>query len=158
MAAAVRIALVVALFAGAWSIYRRLPQDDAGGFGIHRRASATMLRVRLGNVQVPEAKKIPVQLYPINVDALWREFDSERRPGVRFEDFMTRRMGDRQPLAGETDERGEAVIAVPPGRWWVHATLPGAVELSWRMPVQVAGNEQSVTLTPENAYTRTKRF
>ncbi len=72
-----------------------------------------------------------------------------------------RRMGERQPLAAELDERGETTLAVPPGKWWVHATLSergGAEEVTWRLPVNVSGREATVELTPENAYTRAKSF
>jgi hypothetical protein len=115
--------------------------------------------MRTGAVGVPvSAKKIPVQLYPINMAAARNEFDSERRPGQRFEEFATRLMGERQPLSVELDERGEGEAAVPPGRWWVHATVEGDRELTWRLPVNVSGREKTVELTKENAYLRAKRF
>ena len=157
-----RVALVLALVASAWSIYRRLPPPDDSASPFDRTApqSATALRIVLRRSSFGSARrgKIPVQLYPINVEAARDEYGSERRPGVRFEDFMTRLMGNRQPLAGELDERGEAVIAVPPGKWWVHATLVGAEEITWRLPVNVAGREKTIELTQENAYTRAKSF
>ncbi len=104
------------------------------------------------------ARKVPVQLYPINMAAARSEFDSERRPGQRFEEFATRLMGGRQPLGVEFDEGGEAVIAVPPGKWWIHATVEGDRELTWRLSVNVTGREKTVELTKENAYLRAKRF
>jgi hypothetical protein len=67
-------------------------------------------------------------------------------------------MGDRQPLSVELDDRGEATVAVPPGKWWVHATVNGALEFTWRLPVNVAGREQTVELTEANAFTKTKSF
>ena len=104
------------------------------------------------------AQKIPVQLYPINMTAARDEFDSEHRPGQRFEDFAARLMGGRQLISAELDEHGEAVVAVPAGKWWVHAAVTGERELTWRLPVEVAGREKTVELTPENAYTRAKKF
>jgi hypothetical protein len=77
---------------------------------------------------------------------------------VRFEDFATRLMGERQPVTAELDERGEAVVALAPGRWWVHVTLAGGREVTWRLPVNVNGREKTVELTPENAYARAKEF
>ncbi len=69
------------------------------------------------------------------------------------------RMGKRQPLTARFDERGETTISVPPGKWWVHAILPGAKEeLTWYLPVNVSGRERIVELTTENAYTRAKSF
>jgi hypothetical protein len=160
-AAGFRVALVAALAAAVWGVYRRLPEDERQPSSSSSRQRTTLLRLRLRtdgvNVSV-SAKKIPVQLYPINMAAARNEFDSERRPGQRFEEFATRLMGDRQPLSAELDERGEGALAVPPGRWWVHATVEGDRELTWRLPVNVSGREKTVELTKENAYLRAKRF
>ena len=155
-----RAALVLALAGGVWSVYRRLPRDERGGFG-DESAAATNLRVvlRRASIRFPVAEgRVPVQLYPINLAAARNEFESEHRPGVRFEDFVMRQMGNRQPVKGELDERGEAVLAVPPGRWWVHAVVAGEQELAWRLPVNVVGREVTVELTYDNAYLRAKKF
>ena len=160
-AAALRVALVAALAAAVWGVYRRLPEDGRAPGGVAARQRTTLLRLRLRTGEVGvlvSAKKVPVQLYPINMAAARNEFDSERRPGQRFEEFATRLMGDRQPLSVELDERGEGAVAVPPGRWWVHATVEGDRELTWRLPVNIAGREKTVELTKENAYLRAKRF
>ena len=161
-AALLRVALVAALVAAVWGVYRHLPHDDAGVVGVRdEQHGATLLRIRLRRAEVGSpvsAQKILVQLYPINMTAARDEFDSEHRPGQRFEDFATRQMGERQPLSAELDEHGETVVAVLPGKWWVHATVSGERELTWRLPVEVAGREKTVELTPENAYTRAKRF
>jgi hypothetical protein len=161
-AAAVRVALVAALAAAVWGVYRRLPEGEGvAGRAPVGRERTTLLRLRLRPQEVGllvSAQKIPVQLYPINMTAARNEFDSERRPGQRFEEFATRLMGGRQPLSAELDEGGEAVIAVPPGRWWVHATVEGERELTWRLAVNVTGREKTVELTKENAYLRAKQF
>ena len=161
-APALRVALVAALAAALWGVYRRLPEDErAWGGSDEGRQRTTLLRLRLRaeGVGLPvSAKKVPVQLYPINMTAARNEFDSERRPGQRFEEFATRLMGGRQPVGVELDERGEGAVAVPPGRWWVHATVEGDRELTWRLPVNVSGREKTVELTRENAYLRAKRF
>jgi hypothetical protein len=149
-----RVALVAALFAAAWSVHRSLPPGGA----LEEGQGATALRIVLRRPPDASARKVPVQLYSINMTAARSEFDSEKRPGVRFEDFATRLMGERRPVAAELDERGEAVVVVTPGRWWVHATLEGPRELTWRLPVNASGREKTVELTPENAYTRAKRF
>ena len=161
-AALLRVALVAALVAAVWGVYRHLPHDDAGVVGVRdEQHGATLLRIRLRRAEVGSpvsAQKILVQLYPINMTAARDEFDSEHRPGQRFEDFAAKLMGDRQPLSVELDERGEATVPVPPGKWWVHATVNGALELTWRLPVNVAGREKTVELTSDNAYTRAKKF
>jgi len=158
-----RVALVAALAASVWFVYRRLPQDERtlAGAAAEEASAPTVLHIRLRRAEVGfpvSAEKIPVQLYPINMTAARNEFDSERRPGQRFEEFATRLMGERQPLSAELDARGEAVVAVPPGKWWVHASVEGERELTWRLPVNVSGREKTIELTPENAYTRAKKF
>jgi hypothetical protein len=162
LAALLRVALVAALAAAVWGVYRRLPPGDATAPGAREeQRGETLLRIRLRRAEVGfpvSARKIPVQLYPVNMTAAREEFDSEHRPGQRFEDFAARLMGDRQPVSAELDEHGEAEVSVPPGKWWVHAAVTGERELTWRLPVEVAGREKTVELTPENAYTRAKKF
>ncbi|HEX8284873.1 MAG TPA: hypothetical protein VF588_16040 [Pyrinomonadaceae bacterium] len=162
-AAGVRIALVASLGAAVWGVYRRLPEGErpASRAAQQGRQRTTLLRLRLRREEVGfpvSARKIPVQLYPINMAAARSEFDSERRPGQRFEDFATRLMGGRQPLSVELDEGGEAAVAVPPGKWWIHATVEGDRELTWRLSVNVTGREKTVELTKDNAYLRAKKF
>jgi hypothetical protein len=154
---ALRVALVAALFGAVWTIYRHLPQDDASGADASRQTTLRIVvnRDLFGGSQIADT---PVELFPVDVAAARREFEDERRYGQRFEDFVARRMGARQPVSARLDKDGQALVIVAPGRWWVHATLAGADELSWRLPVNVAGREQTVELTPENAYTRTKSF
>ena len=159
-----RAGLILALVLAVWGVYRGLPReagDDEPAASRREPAAPTALRIRLrtppGRALV-SAEKIPVQIYPINMAAARNEFDSERRPGQRFEDFVTRQMGGRQALTAELDEQGETVVSVPPGRWWVHATVSGDRELTWRLPVNVTGGEKTVELNEENAYTRAKRF
>jgi hypothetical protein len=162
-AAIVSVALVAALVAAVWGVYRRLPEGERAGARAGQQGGrrTTLLRLRLRREEVGfpvSAKRIPVQLYPINMTAARNEFDSERRPGQRFEDFATRLMGGRQPLSVELDEGGEAVVAVPPGKWWIHATVEGDRELTWRLSVNVSGREKAVELTRDNAYLPAKWF
>jgi hypothetical protein len=162
LAALVRVALVAVLAAAVWGVYRHLPHDDATpALAREEQGGTTLLRIRLRRSEIGfpvAARQTPVQLYPVNMTAARDEFDSEHRPGQRFEDFAARLMGDRQPINAELDEHGEAEVAVPPGKWWIHATVEGDRELTWRLPVEVAGREQTVELTPENAYIRAKKF
>ena len=152
-----RAGLILALVLAVWGVYRRAPRGGNGSASGQGRG-ATALHIRLRRVAGVARARVPVQLYPINMTAARNEFDSERRPGQRFEDFVTRQMAGRQPLTAELDEQGEAVVTVPPGRWWVHATLSGEREISWRLPVNVNGGAKSVELNEENAYTRAKKF
>ena len=161
-AAIVSIALVAALGAAVWGVYRRLPEDERPTRRAARGSQrTTLLRVRLRREGVGfpvSAKRVPVQLFPIDMTAARNEYDSEPRPGQRFEEFATRLMGGRQRLEAELDEGGEAAINVPPGRWWVHAEIGGERELTWRLLVEINGREKTVELTKDNAYLRAKRF
>ena len=156
------VALVAALGGAVWGVYRRLPKDERASSRLARGTQrTTVLRVRLRpeGIGFPvSAKKVPIQLYPINMAAARSEYDSERRRGQRFEEFATRLMGGRQKLDAELDERGEAAVNVTPGRWWIHAGIEGERELTWRLSVEVSGREKTVELTKENAYLRAKRF
>jgi hypothetical protein len=171
--AVLRVALVLALVGAGWLVYRRLPADDAPhGLGAAGQTRDTLLRIivhprRAETVRNSDAAAAtaadnlpatPVQLYSIDVAAAQREFLDERRPGQRFEDFIVRRMGARQPIRTQLDDSGQTVLYVPPGRWWIHATQEGAEDVVWRLPVNVAGREQTVELNATNAYMKTKRF
>jgi hypothetical protein len=159
---AASVALVAALGEAVLSVYRRLPEDERTSSRLARAGQrTTLLRVRLRREGVGfpvSAKRVPVQFYPINMAAARSEYDSEPRPGQRFEEFATRLMGGRQKIDGELDEAGEAAINIPPGRWWIHAEIDGERELAWRLAVEVAGREKTVELTKDNAYFRAKRF
>ena len=154
LAAALQLALVAGLGGAAWGVYRGLPREGAGEVA---SAGTTLLRVVLRREGADRAE-VSVRLYSIDVAAARREFEDERRYGQRFEDFVTRRMGARAPVSARIDAAGQAFVTVPHGRWWVHATLPGEPEITWRLPVNVSGREQTVELTGANAFTRTKSF
>ena len=159
LVAALQLALVAGLAGAAWGVYRGLPREAAGGGGGTSEAGETVLRIVLRHDGGIGAGGASVQLFPIDVAAARREFEDERRYGQRFEDFVTRRMGARRPVSARFDAGGQALVPVPHGRWWVHATLPGEPELTWRLSVNVvSGREQTVELNAANAFTRTKSF
>ena len=159
---ALQLALVAALCGAGWLVYRRLPAEDparaVGGGGAGAEAGATTLRIRVREPSAANGAGVAVRLYPIDVAAARREFEDERRYGQRFEEFITRRMGARKPLAARLGPAGETVVSVPHGRWWLHATLEGQTEVTWRLPVNVAGREQTIELSEANAFTKTKSF
>jgi hypothetical protein len=160
IALVLRVVLVLALAFAGWTIYRGLPGGDAPTANNPNRADATELQL----VLMPSADEadaplnINVQIYPIDVAAVRREFFSERRAGMRFDDFLARRMNGRTPIETRLDQRGQATVRVPPGNWWIHATLTGSLNVEWRLPVNVHGRQQTVELKSENAYARTKSF
>jgi hypothetical protein len=106
----------------------------------------------------PEARDISVELYPVDIVAVRHEYFTERRAGKRFDDFLTERMKGRKPVTARLDREGQTSVVISPGNWWLHATLSGEENLEWRLPVVIAGPNQTVELTPQNVYTRTKSF
>lgn len=154
-----RLALVLALVGAGWSVYRRLPVDDSA-FGGTGSANATALSIQL--LPSPEdagaALSVPVELYPVDIAAVRREYASEPRPGERFDDFLKRRMRGRAPVEARLDQQGQAIVNITPGKWWIHAVLAGQHNVEWRLPVNVYGRRQAIQLTSENAYARTKTF
>lgn len=104
------------------------------------------------------ALDISVELYPVDMVAVRHEYFTERRAGKRFDDFLSERMKGRTPVATRLDKQGQASVVISPGNWWLHAQLSGEEDLEWRLPLNVAGRKQTVELTSQNVYTRTKSF
>lgn len=156
--AVLRGLLLVALIGTVWNIYRRLP---SGGIeATHDAASETALLIvlRPSPRDTNATVSIPVQLYPVDLSAVQREYGFEPRPGVRFEDFLNERMQGRIPVKTQLDERGQATVMLRPGKWWVHALLSGSQNVEWRLPINVSGRQQTVELSNGNMYARTKSF
>lgn len=157
--AALRVALVGALIWAGWNVYHQLP-----GGAIEETTDAASGQTSLVIFLRPSPKEaaagvdISVQLYPVDLSAVQREYGFEPRPGVRFEDFLSERMQGRAPVKARLDERGQATIMLSPGRWWIHALLSGSQNVEWRVPVNVSGRQQTVELNAGNIYARTKSF
>jgi hypothetical protein len=158
---ALQVALVTALATAGLSVYSYLPYRTDSEINDDAKALAdTALRITLRGPsrEAGAAKNVQVELYPIDILAARNEFFSERRPGKRLDDFLAERMGNRSPVEGRFDDEGQVTLMVKPGPWWIHTTLPGELNIEWRLRVNVSGNRQTVELTPDNAYTRTKSF
>jgi hypothetical protein len=151
-------ALVLGLFSAGWLIYRSLPtpiQNSTEG-----RASDALIQLvmRPAPQMAGVALDVQVEFYPVDIVAVHHEYFTERRAGKRFDDFLTERMNGRRPVTARLDQNGRALVTVSPGNWWVHAALTGEEDLEWRLPVSISGPKQTIELTPQNAYTRTKSF
>ncbi|HEX8143463.1 MAG TPA: hypothetical protein VF553_12760 [Pyrinomonadaceae bacterium] len=159
LAAVLRAALIAALVLAGWNIYRNLPGGNLVTTGPQARGETALqivLRAAPRDGQAP--LDVPVELYSIDVEAVRREYRSEPRPGMRFDDFLARRMKSNPPVTSRLDRSGQTVVMIAPGKWWIHALLSGEQNVEWRLPVEVAGRRQTVELTPENAYARMKTF
>ncbi|HZE69374.1 MAG TPA: hypothetical protein VE135_07640 [Pyrinomonadaceae bacterium] len=155
---ALRVGLVAVIFAAGWLVYRELPPPTATGDAGTSQATRVQIVLRRDQKVSTSTVDVPVELYPVDIVAVRHEFFAERRAGERFDDFLKQRMKGRAPITAKFDAKGETTLTVPPGNWWIHATLPGDEDLEWRLPISVGGRTQIVELTPQNAYTRTKTF
>lgn len=158
LALGLRLALVLALIFAGLSIYRRLPGDEMMGGTGGTEQTALLIVLQPNRTGGTTAADIIVKLYPIDPAAVQREYLSERRPGVRFDDFLARRMNGKSTIEAKLDERGQTTVMVTEGRWWLHAIMPGTESVEWRLPLNIAGVRQTVELTPDNAYAHMKSF
>jgi hypothetical protein len=148
--------LVVALVYAGWAIYRRLPNLTITTPS--QVSGKTTLDIFLRPSPGISGLDIPIELYPVDIVAVRHEYFTERRAGKRFDDFLNERMKGRSPVTAKLDKQGQTSVALSPGSWWLHALSSGEEDLEWRLPINVAGRRQTVELTSENVYTRTRSF
>lgn len=153
-----RVSLLAALLLAGWVVYRQLPHEEYAP----TRETSGKTNLELVLRQSPDTTgvmlDIPIEIYPVDIVAVRHEYFTERRAGKRFDDFLNERMNGRTPVNIQLDRQGRANVTINSGTWWVHAVLTGEEDLEWRLPVNVAGTNQVIELTPQNAYGRTKSF
>jgi|SRR5215813_1450728 len=153
-----RLVLLIGLAGAGWTIYKRLP--DNGPSAAVAGSSQTQLFIVLeppadfGNT----ARDIPIEISPVDIVAVRHEFFVEPRAGQRFDEFLHERMNGRKLINARLDSQGRASVMVPRGNWWIRAILSGDQDLEWRLPISISGVKQTVELTSQNAYTRSKSF
>jgi len=152
-----QVGLILMLVGAGWLIYRRLPAT-ANGPRSDRASTTLQIVIRQPPDSVGEALDVPVSLYPVDIVAVRHEFFTEPQKGKRFEDFLKERMRGRSPINARLDKQGQGAVLLAPGSWWLHATVSGDEQLEWRLPVKVGGTKQTIELTPQNAYTRSRTF
>ena len=149
--------LVLLLVGAGWWIYRQLPASGADA-EVNQRQTMLQIVIRQTPESVGPSLDVGVSLYPVDIIAVRHEFFTEPPKGKRFEDFLKERMKGRSPVNARLDKQGNGSVSLPPGNWWLHATISGDEQLEWRLPVTVIGSRQVIELTPQNAYTRSKTF
>jgi len=153
--------LLAALFAAGWNVYRRLPPDGsvARPETYNTNANSELTVVFHGD-SIAMSVKTQVELYPIDFVSMQRDFFSAVRPGKSFDDFLAQRMKGLAPVRAPLDDKGRAVAKLSEGNWWLRATtaLASGEQIEWRLPLKVSGRGQTIELTTENAYERTKKF
>ena len=152
-----RVALVAVLVGIGWLIYKQLPDSYS-----ERNADRGRTDVQIILRNVPDVGAtgldVPVRIYPVDIIAVQHEYFSEPRAGKRFEDFFKERMKGRKQISARLDQQGQGTVMLSPGNWWLHAKLSGDEEVEWRLPLIITGDKQTIELTPQNAYTRSKSF
>jgi hypothetical protein len=148
------------LLGAGWEVYRRLPVDHENA-ALFEEASDPARETKLEIVlrRIPdnnEQLSIPIEIFSVDVASLQRELPAGKQTTEQLDAYLKRRMG--QPVKAQLDERGQTTVKLRQGQWWIHARLSGTRELTWQLPINVAGRSQTVELTAENAYTRTKTF
>ena len=158
LALIVRAALVVALGGAAWIVYQRLPAsrtpEEVNAAG---QTTVEIVLRRSAGIQAI-ALDIPIELSPVDLVAVKHEYFVEPRPGQRLSEFLRERMNGRTEVKTKLDSQGRASVLVQPGEWWLHAVLTGEEDLEWRLPVTVTGEKQTIELTLDNTFTRSKSF
>lgn len=154
--------LVGGLVLAGWNVYRHLPGDGTptiSGKG-NTSQNQTKVTVTLRGDVASAMLNSPVNFYPFDLVAAQREFQASPRLARQFDDFLMRRMHGITPVTATTDDKGREVAILNEGNWWLHAMAAsaGGETIEWRLPVNVAGAEQTVELTIDNAYERTKKF
>ena len=156
------VALVGGLFGAGWDVYRRLPGDGAAAMNstVSDSRAETSLTVVLRSDITGATLNASVKLYPFDLVAAQREFQASPHLAKQFDDFLLRRMHGITPVILTSDGNARASAILNEGSWWLHATatMNNGETIEWRLPVSVAGREQTVELTMENAYERTKKF
>jgi hypothetical protein len=156
------MALVGGIFGAGWNVYRRLPGDGSAAMNLAAGDSRveTRVTVMLRSEITGATLNSPVEIYPFDLIAAQREFQATPHLARQFDDFLLRRMHGITPVKATTDNAGRAVATLGEGNWWLRATaaLSGGETVEWRLPINVAGRGQTVELTMDNAYERTKKF
>ena len=154
-----RVALIALLFGAGWFIYKQLPVSNSE---VVAEGTGSKVQIFLKNIPDIGATRldVPVEIYPVDIVAIQHEFFTERRPGKRFEDFFKERLNAsrRRQISARLDQQGQGTVLLSPGNWWLHAKLSGDEEVEWRLPLTVTGEKQTIELTPQNAYTRSRSF
>lgn len=153
------IALLTSLFVTGARLYRRLPggsSEAAAGLAGENQLIITMSDGELNG----QGDDVAIELYKIDIKTLESEFATDPRPSRSFDNFLAQRLKGKSPVRAELDQNRRATLTLAPGAWWIHARVTRAdgESIEWRLPISVATGRNTVELTKENMYERTKKF
>ncbi len=153
------IGLVGGLLLAGWNIYRRLPDDFPSKTRADKDAEPGIeVTITLGVVPAPLDSR--VEVYPLDFAALQRDYFASPLAQKRFDDFLNRRLKGLEAVRARFDGDKPAKVKLTAGNWWIRATaeMPNGESIEWRLPINVSGQGQTVELTTENVYEKTKKF
>ena len=152
------IALLGTLVGAGRRIYRTLPAAYGAAADTPRSGAQQDLTIIFR--AAVSAGGTRINLYPIDFSATERDYLMNARPGKTLEDFLARRLQNVEPVNVSVDASGHAVARVSEGAWWMHATsaLTNGESMEWRVPLTISRNPQTIELSSDNAYERTKKF
>lgn len=152
------VALLASLVLAGAQVYRRLPEASADrNQTVPAGAQRDVTVVFQAGVAFSEAR---VRLYPIDYAAAERDYLSNRRANKSLEDFLAMRLKNVTAVNVSVDNAGRGVARVTEGNWWMHAISARAngESMEWRLPLIVGQRPQTIELSLENAYERSKTF
>ncbi len=158
LAVTLRLALIMVLAGAGWMVYKKLPNSGPGSSVTSYDQTTVQILLQPPSDMGNTARDIPIEISPVDIVAVRHEFFVEPRAGQRFDEFLHQRMNGRNLINARLDSQGRTSVAVPRGDWWIHAILSGEDDLEWRLHISITGGKQTVELTPQNAYTRSKSF
>ena len=158
LAIILRAALVIALVGAGWLVYKKLPNDGAGNAATGFGQTTVEIVLRPSPEMEAAALDVPIEISPVDLVSVKQEYQAEPHTGKRFEEFRNERMRGRSLITTRLNKQGQASLVIPPGDWWVHAILSGDEDLEWRLHITITGYKQTIELTPQHAYTRSKSF
>jgi hypothetical protein len=152
------LALLASLFGAGARIYHRLPAAN-GGANDNARSGAQQDLTIVFRTAI-SAAETKINLYPIDFSAAERDYVMSAHAGKTLEDLLGQRLKHVTPVSVSVDANGHAVARVTEGSWWMHAVsaLANGESMEWRMPLTISQRPQTIELTSENAYERTRKF
>jgi len=152
------VALLASLVLAGARIYRRLPATSAElNQTVPGGVPRDLTIIFNAAVSLSEAR---VRLYPIDFPATERDYLTTRRSGKSLEDFLAMRLKNVTAVNVEIDSSGRGVARITEGNWWMHAVSARAngESMEWRLPLTIGQRPQTIELSLENAYERSKKF
>ena len=152
------LTLLASLLLAGVGIYHRLPAASAGaGDTAGNGAQQDLTIILRAAISAADTK---INLYPIDFSAAERDYVMSAPAGKSFEDLLGQRLKHVTPVSVSVDRNGRAVARVAEGNWWMHvvSALANGESIEWRMALTVSPHPQTIELTSENAYERTRKF